>query len=161
MVASHLLRHSGWLGRNFVSVDVGWEVMVPWHNMISLLQLFNWLDFESKHVLCLQVGPRFEMKPYKVIAGTLDQVTTARVEWTVRPYMNTSYKRRFLSEGWSMWRQPAAWDRGQAVGFSDRTMNCEVFARNNLLILSQQIKCTHLYIHLISINNMTMKAKTL
>ena len=38
------------------------------------------------------------MKPYKIIAGTLDQVTTARVEWTIRPYMNTSYKRRFLSD---------------------------------------------------------------
>jgi len=53
----------------------------------------------SKDIELTEVGPRFEMKPYKVIAGTLDQVTTARVEWTVRPYMNTSYKRRFLSEG--------------------------------------------------------------
>lgn len=45
----------------------------------------------------LQVGPRFEMRPYKIVAGTLDQLDTARLEWTIRPYMNTSYKRRFLS----------------------------------------------------------------
>jgi len=37
------------------------------------------------------------MKPYKIVAGTLDSLSTARTEWTVRPYMNTSYKRRFLS----------------------------------------------------------------
>lgn len=68
---------------------------------VSLLSRCSSNNFNSvafKLVVSVeQVGPRFEMRPYKIVAGTLDQLETARVEWTIRPYMNTSYKRRFLS----------------------------------------------------------------
>ncbi|ORX48906.1 Brix-domain-containing protein [Piromyces finnis] len=42
-----------------------------------------------------EVGPRFEMKLYEIKLGTAD-ITEADVEWTYRPYMNTTRKRDFL-----------------------------------------------------------------
>ncbi|KAJ7376713.1 snoRNA-binding rRNA-processing protein imp4 [Desmophyllum pertusum] len=43
-----------------------------------------------------EVGPRFEMKIYEIKLGTVDQ-NEADVEWRLRPYMNTSKKRKALS----------------------------------------------------------------
>ncbi|XP_008547596.1 U3 small nucleolar ribonucleoprotein protein IMP4 [Microplitis mediator] len=49
-----------------------------------------------------EVGPRFTLKLYQIKLGTLDAVGAADTEWALRPYMNTSHKRRFLSndDGW-------------------------------------------------------------
>ncbi|XP_067682983.1 U3 small nucleolar ribonucleoprotein protein IMP4-like [Haliotis asinina] len=44
-----------------------------------------------------EVGPRFEMKIYQIILGTLETADTADVEWVYRPYMNTAKKRKVLS----------------------------------------------------------------
>lgn len=42
------------------------------------------------------------MKLYEIKLGTLDMVDAADTEWALRPYMNTTVKRRFLSDndGW-------------------------------------------------------------
>ena len=45
-----------------------------------------------------EIGPRFEMRLYQVRLGTLDQ-THADSEFSLRPYINTARKRRYLSEG--------------------------------------------------------------
>jgi U3 small nucleolar ribonucleoprotein protein IMP4 len=42
-----------------------------------------------------EVGPRFELHPYQIRLGTLDQ-TDAETEWVLRPYMNTARKRQAL-----------------------------------------------------------------
>lgn len=42
-----------------------------------------------------EVGPRFELMPFEVRLGTVDQ-TEAEIEWVLRPYMNTARKRRAL-----------------------------------------------------------------
>ena len=42
-----------------------------------------------------ELGPRFEMKPYQITLGTIDQ-THAKKEWVLRPYMNTATKRKAL-----------------------------------------------------------------
>ncbi|XP_046840454.1 U3 small nucleolar ribonucleoprotein protein IMP4-like [Xenia sp. Carnegie-2017] len=42
-----------------------------------------------------EIGPRFEMKVYEIRLGTVDQ-SEADVEWRLKPYMNTSKKRKFL-----------------------------------------------------------------
>lgn len=49
-----------------------------------------------------EVGPRFNLKLYEIKLGTLDTIAAADTEWALRPYMNTSHKRRFLSDedGW-------------------------------------------------------------
>lgn len=44
-----------------------------------------------------EVGPRFELHLYKIKLGTHDQ-TEAQNEWVLRPYMNTSKKRKFLGD---------------------------------------------------------------
>jgi U3 small nucleolar ribonucleoprotein protein IMP4 len=43
-----------------------------------------------------EVGPRFEMRPYQITLGTLEQ-GTADVEWALRPFMNTTRKRSALT----------------------------------------------------------------
>ncbi|XP_011141549.1 U3 small nucleolar ribonucleoprotein protein IMP4 [Harpegnathos saltator] len=57
---------------------------------------------QSKDVELSEVGPRFQMKLYEIKLGTLDIAATADTEWALRPYMNTSHKRRYLSDdnGW-------------------------------------------------------------
>lgn len=46
-----------------------------------------------KEVDLLELGPRFEMKLYRIQLGTPDQAE-ADDEWQLRPYMNSSRKRR-------------------------------------------------------------------
>lgn len=49
----------------------------------------------DRDIQLAEVGPRFEMKLYEIKLGTAD-ITEADVEWTYRPYMNTTRKRDFL-----------------------------------------------------------------
>jgi len=42
-----------------------------------------------------EVGPRFELRPFQIRLGTLEQ-KEAEVEWALRPYMNTAKKRNEL-----------------------------------------------------------------
>ena len=44
-----------------------------------------------------EVGPRFDLRPYEIRLGTLEQ-GEADVEWVLRPYMNTTRKRSQLAE---------------------------------------------------------------
>ena len=57
---------------------------------------------DGRDIEMTEVGPRFQLKLYEIKLGTLDTVGAADTEWALRPYMNTSHKRRFLSEedGW-------------------------------------------------------------
>lgn len=52
----------------------------------------------GKSIELEEVGPRFEMKVYQIILGTLDTVSSSDVEWVYRPYMNTAKKRKFLTD---------------------------------------------------------------
>jgi len=56
----------------------------------------------NKQIEMTEIGPRFQMKLYEIKLGTLDSIKAADTEWVLRPYMNTSVKRRFLSDddGW-------------------------------------------------------------
>lgn len=49
-----------------------------------------------------ELGPRFQLKLYHILLGTIDEEKAADTEWVYRPYMNTTAKRRFLSDadGW-------------------------------------------------------------
>lgn len=47
----------------------------------------------EKDVELWEIGPRFEMKPYQILLGTIDQ-PDAKKEWVLRPYMNTAKKRK-------------------------------------------------------------------
>ncbi|VDM39892.1 unnamed protein product [Toxocara canis] len=44
-----------------------------------------------------EVGPRFEIRPYCIKLGTLENIEAAETEWVLRPYMNTASKRQLLS----------------------------------------------------------------
>lgn len=48
-----------------------------------------------REVQLAEVGPRFEMKPYEIRQGTVEQ-TEADIEWQLRPFMNTARKRNQL-----------------------------------------------------------------
>lgn len=53
---------------------------------------------EGKNIELTEVGPRFEMKLHEIKLGTVDQ-NEADTEWKLKPYMNTSLKRKHLSTG--------------------------------------------------------------
>ena len=52
----------------------------------------------SKELELNEIGPRFQLRLYEVKLGTLEAASAAQTEWALRPYMNTSRKRRFLSD---------------------------------------------------------------
>ncbi|XP_020425299.1 U3 small nucleolar ribonucleoprotein protein IMP4 isoform X2 [Prunus persica] len=48
-----------------------------------------------KSIVLEEIGPRFEMRLFKIKLGTLDQ-TEAQDEWVFKPYMNTAKKQKFI-----------------------------------------------------------------
>ncbi|PIO52744.1 hypothetical protein TELCIR_25948, partial [Teladorsagia circumcincta] len=44
-----------------------------------------------------EAGPRFELRPYAIKLGTLENIAAAEDEWVLRSFMNTSRKRQLLS----------------------------------------------------------------
>ncbi|CDW57419.1 U3 small nucleolar ribonucleoprotein [Trichuris trichiura] len=52
---------------------------------------------EGSNIVLTEMGPRFEMKPYCIKLGTVDTLDAAETEWILRPYMNSTRKRLFLS----------------------------------------------------------------
>jgi len=52
---------------------------------------------DGKEMVMSEVGPRFEMKLHEIKLGTLDQ-SEADTEWKLKPYMNTSLKRKHLGD---------------------------------------------------------------
>lgn len=53
------------------------------------------LKTSHREVQLAEVGPRFEMRPYEIRQGTVEQ-SEADVEWQLRPFMNTARKRNQL-----------------------------------------------------------------
>lgn len=51
----------------------------------------------DKKVELMEVGPRFELKLYQIVLGTIENADSADKEWVYRPYMNTAKKRKFLA----------------------------------------------------------------
>jgi len=58
---------------------------------------------DGKEIVLDEVGPRFQLRLYEIKLGTLEAESAADTEWALRPYMNTSKKRRFFSDedGWN------------------------------------------------------------
>jgi len=50
---------------------------------------------KGRRVELKEVGPRFELTPYRITLGTLE-MEDAETEWVLQPYMNTAKKRRLL-----------------------------------------------------------------
>jgi len=55
----------------------------------------NYEKKDYKTIDLNEVGPRFELKPYQIVLGTLN-MTEAQKEWVLRPYMNTAKNRKAL-----------------------------------------------------------------
>jgi U3 small nucleolar ribonucleoprotein protein IMP4 len=53
-------------------------------------------DRKKKDIVLSEAGPRFELRPYKIILGTLDEEATAKVEWQLHQYTNTAKKKRYM-----------------------------------------------------------------
>ena len=51
---------------------------------------------DHKTVVLKELGPRFEMKPYQIVLGTIDNANDAQKEWVLRPYMNTGKRKNYL-----------------------------------------------------------------
>jgi len=49
-----------------------------------------------KVVEMTEIGPRFELRPYQIVLGTIDNLKSSDVEWALASYTNTAKKRRLL-----------------------------------------------------------------
>ena len=58
----------------------------------------------GKNLELKEVGPRFQLRPYQIKLGTLENENASDTEWALRPFMNTARKRTFLSDqdGWEI-----------------------------------------------------------
>ena len=81
---------------------------VPKVDSIRVLTFDNVNDFISfrhhtfkkqkggrQEVALTEIGPRFELSPFRILLGTLE-MDDADIEWVLKPYMNTAKKRRLL-----------------------------------------------------------------
>ncbi|TQD93796.1 hypothetical protein C1H46_020568 [Malus baccata] len=50
-----------------------------------------------KSIELKEIGPRFELRLFKIRLGTMDQ-DEAQNEWVIRPYMNTAKKQKYMGE---------------------------------------------------------------
>ena len=50
---------------------------------------------KDNRVTLNEVGPRFELQPFRILLGTLD-MPDADVEWVLHPYTNTAKRKRLL-----------------------------------------------------------------
>ncbi|XP_043468571.1 U3 small nucleolar ribonucleoprotein protein IMP4 [Leptopilina heterotoma] len=73
------------------------------HDDYIFFRHHTYREEKGRNVEMTEVGPRFLLKLYDIKLGTLDSIAAADTEWALRPYMNTSHKRRFLSDedGWN------------------------------------------------------------
>ncbi|CAF0780166.1 unnamed protein product [Didymodactylos carnosus] len=75
------------------------------HRVITFVNEDDYISFRHHiykknegDIELVEIGPRFEMKLYQIKLGTLDQIDAADTEWQYRPFMNTTKKRRFLTD---------------------------------------------------------------
>ncbi|XP_016370013.1 U3 small nucleolar ribonucleoprotein protein IMP4-like [Sinocyclocheilus rhinocerous] len=105
----HLIFHNfmSRLGRR-VSNILKYLFPVPKEDSRRVITFANTDDFISfrhhtykktdhKNVELTEIGPRFEMKLYMIKLGTLENESTADVEWRLHSYTRTAKKRKFLS----------------------------------------------------------------
>lgn len=53
---------------------------------------------EETQIKLVDIGPRFEMTPYEIKLGTIDVADSADSEWSLRPYMRSAKKRKYLTD---------------------------------------------------------------
>lgn len=104
----HLIFHNlgSRLGQRFTSI-LKYLFPVPKENSKRVITFANNDDFISfrHHTFSLvkgevelkEVGPRFELRPYAIKLGTLENIAAAEDEWILRAFTNTSRKRQLLS----------------------------------------------------------------
>jgi len=105
----HLIFHNfkTKLGKRVVSI-LKYLFPVPKEDSKRVITFYNYEDYicfrhhvykkeEDKSLSLEEVGPRFELKLYKIKLGTLDLENIAEIEWVLRPYMNTAKKRKFFT----------------------------------------------------------------
>ncbi|MBW0486414.1 hypothetical protein O181_026129 [Austropuccinia psidii MF-1] len=93
------------LGQRIMSV-LKFLFPVPKEDSTRVMTFQNTSDFISfrhhvfvktshKEVQLAEVGPRFDLRPYEIRQGTIEQ-KEADVEWVLRPYQRTARKRKQL-----------------------------------------------------------------
>ncbi|KJH52136.1 brix domain protein [Dictyocaulus viviparus] len=105
----HLIFHNlgSKLGQRFTSI-LKYLFPVPKENSKRVITFANNDDFISfRHhtfsavkgeIELKEVGPRFELRPYAIKLGTLENIAAAEDEWVLRAFTNTARKRQLLSD---------------------------------------------------------------
>lgn len=65
------------------------------NNDFILFRHYIYKKEENNQIKLSEIGPRFTMRLYQIKLGTINQ-KDAPIEWVLRPYFNTSWKRKAL-----------------------------------------------------------------
>lgn len=71
---------------------------VNWDDWILFRQHTYKKEDGGKNYELNEIGPRFTMKLHKIILAPMDQEGAGDIEFVLRPYMRTAWKRKFLSD---------------------------------------------------------------
>ena len=73
------------------------DILLFRHHIVKKRQFWKETDENEKlnkeEYLVLEVGPRFDIKPFELRRGTIDLWKTSDVEWVFRPYQRTAFKK--------------------------------------------------------------------
>lgn len=69
--------------------------LCPILSLLSSARHHVFAKTSHKSVELAEVGPRFDMKPYEIRQGTIEQ-TEADLEWVLRTYQRTARKKKIL-----------------------------------------------------------------
>lgn len=77
-------------------------MLIRLHNKKRYYDVLSYSDFffrpHIKDLRTLFLIISLFVTVYQIILGTIENVDTADTEWVYRPYMNTTKKRKFLSD---------------------------------------------------------------
>ncbi|KAH8866490.1 U3 small nucleolar ribonucleoprotein IMP4 [Schistosoma japonicum] len=93
------INRGNYLNKNLLEACLAKQIMISTIILrFSLVLIHHTYKYVDKKLELTEHGPSFDLRLYKILRGPLHEEATADVEWVYRPYMNTTFKRRFLSE---------------------------------------------------------------
>eukprot|EP00835_Amoeboradix_gromovi_P004584 NODE_366_length_10082_cov_0.124211.p3 type:complete len:302 gc:universal NODE_366_length_10082_cov_0.124211:1377-2282(+) len=82
--------------RRIITISNEQDLLLFRHHVVKKRQFWKEED-ENKEdkdeFMIIELGPRFDLKPFEIRRGTIDQWRVSDVEWVFRPYQRTAFKR--------------------------------------------------------------------
>eukprot|EP00834_Sanchytrium_tribonematis_P003407 NODE_130_length_16779_cov_1.687410.p5 type:complete len:303 gc:universal NODE_130_length_16779_cov_1.687410:11027-11935(+) len=86
--------------RRIITISNEQDLVLFRHHVVKKRQFWkeenNDLNESKDALMVIEVGPRFDLKPFEIRRGTIDLWRVSDIEWVFRPYQRTAFKRSIL-----------------------------------------------------------------